>query len=256
MKRTLVWLAALVAAVGIARAAQGRQIKILFWYPGEAGSTEEAQPILDELFTYLNTKVAPDAVSGRYDNTVEGGLAAIRKEKPQMAIISYAAWAQHKGKLGDANVILSTLPAPHGQRTERYWLVGSAATLPPAPTLLSSEPLSAAFVRAELFPDLPAGAKLQSTPQMVAKLKDIGLGKLNASAILTPTEATTLSGISAAWAEGVKRIAPSKPVPTARVVLIDPLFDATKIRAALVGAGADPKARPILDELRLKGFAE
>lgn len=254
--RTLSQFVALIAIVCISSAAHARPVKILFWYPGEAGSPEEAQPILDEFFAYLNTKMLPDEVSGRYENTVDGGLAALRKLKPTLGIVSYAAWMQQRGKLGEARVLLTTLPAPQGQKTERYLLVGRSETLPPTATVLSSEPLTISFIRAELFPDFPLTVQLVSTSQMLSKLKEIGTGTSKAFAILTPTEARALAGLSTAWTQGVKRVAQSKPVPTAPVVLFDPAFDATKIKAVLLGAGSNPKVRPILDELRLKGFAE
>lgn len=256
MTRALFRLMAFIAICCYACAAHARPVKMLFWYPGEAGSTEEAQPILDEFFAYLNTRMLPDEVSGRYENSVEGGLAAIRKERPALAIISYAAWTQHQGELGKAAVLLSTLPAPAGQKTERYVLVGRSETVPPTVAVLSSEPLNIAFVRAELFPDLPPTVQLISTAQMLSKLKEIGEGTSKSFAILTPSEARALAGLSSSWTHGVKQVAQSKPVPTARVVLFDPTYDAKKIKAILLGAGSDPKARPILEELRLKGFAE
>lgn len=256
MRRTLVssLLLLLVLCPVIAHAGA---VKMLFWYPGEAGSTEEAQPVIDAFLDYVNGKIGAGTVVGRYVNTDAAGIASVKKERPAIGIVSYAAWVQHKAELAGATVVLATLPLPAGQKTERYALVSATGKIPAGAQILSSEPLSPAFVRAELFPNLPADAKISQTPQLLFKLKEIGEGKSNAVAILTPTEAATLAQVSAAWSQGVKTIAPSKPVPTARVLLFDPAWkDVAKFKAALLGAGADPKAKEILTEMRLKGFSE
>lgn len=244
-------------SVVLMSSAEARMIKMLFWYPGEAGSTEEAAPLLDEFFAYLNTKIAPDTVSGKYHNTSEGGASYITKEKPQVAIISYAAWKQHASLLKESSMLLSILPLPHGQKTETYALVGKDDALPPGASLFSSEPMSIAFVRNELFPDCPPTASVRQTPQLLAKLKGIGDGSLNAFAILTPMETDALSRMSAAWAKNLKTIARSRPIPTARVVLLDPQWERSAVfKTALIDSGTDPKAKEILEEMRLKGFSE
>ncbi|MFH0799759.1 MAG: hypothetical protein V2A66_06215 [Pseudomonadota bacterium] len=240
-----------------ASAAHAGNVKMIFWYPGEAGSTAEAAPVLDAFFKYVGGKMTPDAVTGKYFNVVPDGVTYIKREQPAVGIVSYAAWVQNRDKISGADVILSTIPLPGGASTERYALVGRDGKPAAGWQILSSEPLGVAFVRGELFPDLPASANIQATAQLIAKLKDIGEGKLNATAILTPTEAATLAKLSAPWAKALKVITESKPVPTARVVLFDQGWKgAAKFKAALVASGSDPAARDILQEMRLKGFAE
>jgi hypothetical protein len=256
MKRVSVLFLALCVIFLAAKTAEARALKMVFWYPGEAGTTEEGQPVIDAFLDYLSGKLAPDKISGRYVNSADSGISYIRKEKPVIGIVSYSAWSQHKGEFPGATVILSTLPLPAGKRLEFYELVGREDKIPANAQILWSEPLSPGFIRAELFPLIPGDATFSQTPQMIFKLKEIGEGRNNSIAILTPTEAATLARVSAAWAKGVKTITKSKPVPTARAVLFDSAFDATKLKAALVGAAADPKAQEILEELRLKGFSE
>ena len=235
----------------------GRPAKMIFWYPGEAGSTEEAQPFLDVFLAYLNDKTQPYVIEGQYFNTIEDGLAYIKKRNPKVGIISFAAWTQYRQQLGQAVDWLSTLPLPHGKSMESYALVGRTQNIGPNIPIFSSEPLTGPFVIEKLFPRVPANAKLSSTPQLLFTLRRIASGQIEGAAILTPTEAATLKRLTAPWAKGLVTIAQSKPVPTARVVLFDPAWkDAPKLKAALLSAGQDPKAREILVELRLKGFAE
>lgn len=240
----------------LASVAHARQIKMIFWYPGEAGSTKEAQPILDEFFEYLNGKITPTRISGKYFNTAQEGLAYIRSEKPMIGIVSYAAWAQNRDKIGTAQVILATLPLPHGRSTEHYTLVGRNAQIPAGAMIFSSEPLSEPFMRTELFPKLKEGVKISQTHQLLMKLKEIGEGKTNAWAILSPAETGALARLNHPWAKSLKTIAESNPVPTARVILFDETWkDVGRFKTTLLTIGDDMSVRDILDEMRLKGFA-
>lgn len=257
MLSRIISTAALFAIFALPTLAHARVIKMVFWYPGEAGSTVEAQPILDEFCKYLNEQIAPDTVSGKYFNAVADGLAYIQKDKPGIGIVSFAAWAQNKDKLGDASVMLSVLPGPKGKNADIYTIVGANDKIGPTDQLLSSEPMSVQFARDNIFGSLPPTVRISQTPQMLMKLKTIADGGVSDKAILTPTEALSLSMISAEWAKKLKTIAQSKPVPTARVVLFDKkLPEASKLKDALLLSGRDPKAKEVMDEMRLKGFAE
>ncbi len=237
--------------------AQARTVKMVFWYPGEAGSTVEGQPVLDAFFDYVSKKIAPDKMEGRYFNGVSDGLQYIMKEKPAVGIVSFAAWSQNSTKLGGAKILLATLPMPSGQPTERYTLVGTATDIKAGTNVMSSEPLSEAFVRNALFKKIPAGLKFTQTPQLFANLKKIADGSLNAAAILTPNEAQTLQKISAAWVKSLKEIALSEPVPTARLIVFDQGWNGSeKFKQALLQIGSDSSAKDFMDEMRLAGFAE
>lgn len=237
--------------------AHARVMKMVFWYPGEAGSTSEAQPVLGEFFTYLNRKISPDTVAGRYFNTTAEGLAYIEKERPAIGIISFAVWTENRDKLKGASVFLSTLPTPYGKSTENYALAGNDDKVSAVTEIFSSEPFSIGFVRNNLFASLPPDFKLTQTRQMLFVLKKIAEDQLPSKAILTPSEALSLSKLSATWAKSLKILAQSKPVPTARVVLFETgKADAARLKAALLDSGADPEAKETLAELRLMGFAE
>lgn len=243
------------ASLAAARPASAKTVNMVMWYPGEAGSTEEAQPVIDLLFEYVNKKISPDKIQGKYFNSVADGLTHIGSRKPAVAIISYAAWAQNKGRL-QGDVILATLPLPGGAKTESYALVGLAGETARNLPIVSSEPLGISFVRSQLFPNIPVDAKIKESPQLIFSLKKIADGELKSQAILTPTEAATLDQISAEWATKIAVIERSKPVPSARVVLFDPAWGkAAAFKDALIKMNGDPEGREILNELRLAGFA-
>lgn len=231
--------------------------KMLFWYPGEAGSTEEAQPVIDAFCDYLNQSLAPTSITGKYFNSVDGGLRYISGEKPKVGIVSYSAWTENRAKLGSAAVMLAALPLPGGKPTERYALAGSAKEIPAGAKIYSSEPLTQAFISQHLFADLPGDVAFEQTDRIFVKLKAIASGKENAFAILTPMEAFSLKKLSSPWTKPLRFLKESQAVPTARVVLFDPTWkQAPALSEALISSGKDPKASDILEEMRLKGFSK
>lgn len=250
-------LIALITAVIFLHASQvnASDIRMVFWYPGEAGSTEEAQPVLDAFFDYLNGKIEFANIKGHYFNTVQGGLDYIMKNKPKVGIVSFAAWKQNRIKLGDAKVMLATLPLPSGKSTERYGLVCSVKAQAPEGTIYSSEPLEIDYIKQNLFPSIPDDSTIEQTSQIFAKIKKIADGSIKASAILTPMETATLEKLDSPWIKSLKIVKKSEPVPTARVILFDDKWTGQeKLSEILLATSIDPKASEILEEMRLKGF--
>lgn len=227
--------------------------KFLFWYPGEAGTTEEAQPVLDEFFNYINVRFKTVKLAGKYFNTKESGLNFIKNQKPAIGIVSYSAWEANKTSFPNASIWLATNPLPHGQAQENYLLVGKYPS--PSANIFSSEPLSKDFVKNRLGFDIKNDP--QPTSGILSKLKAIAEGSVQDSAILTPSEGAAFQRMSAPWTASLKIISKSNPVPTARVILFNPsLKNAADLRRVLLNMRNNPEAKPILDELRLVGFSE
>lgn len=261
-KKIIFTLALLFITSGV----HASELKMIFWYPGEAGSTTEGQPVLDAFFDYINKKIAPSKISGQYFNTADGGLAYINKQKPAFGIVSYSAWEMNKSKLANASVWLATNPLPHGKNQEQYILVGKSLSPPPLPSaenakgespVFSSEPLSRDFISNIL--GLTGAQKMTptQTQQILFKLRSIAEGTTAGAAILTSNEGTTLAKMTAPWTKSLTTIQQSKPVPTARLVLFGaPPKDTDKIRQVLLGMRTDPEAKEVLEEMRLAGFSE
>jgi hypothetical protein len=256
MKRVLAAIAFLCAiTMAIAAHARAEEVKMVFWYPGEAGSTAEAQPVMDAFSEYVSSGMKPDQLKAQYFNTVKGGLDYISRHKPKVGIISYAAWTQNRTKLQGAGVVLATRPLPKGKEVQTYALVGKGKSVPDGAKVYSSEPLSTGFVKAHLFAELPSGVTLVQTDRMFVKLKGIAAGQDNAFALLTDTEASTLKRLKSDWAKSLDTIERSKPVPTARVVVFDASWKGKeKFSEVLLTANKDPKAAEVLEEMRLVGF--
>jgi hypothetical protein len=229
---------------------------MLFWYPGEAGSTAEAQPILDEFTKYLESRIPNLKLSPKYFNTVDEGLAFINNSKPVLGIISYAAWEEYKSKFPEAKVWLATNPLPYGKKEESYLLVSGSAPGGAGMPIYSSEPMTKNFIVNSLGFSQAASLTPAPTSQILMKLKAIGSGEVKAMAVLTPMEGATLKKMTAPWTKNIKTVAVSKPVPTARVVLFSSMPKIDSLKSTLLEIKNDPNAKEILDELRLAGFSE
>lgn len=257
MKRTLSLLV-IICIVSIASLAHARAAKMVFWYPGEAGSTEEAQGLLDELFEYLKKKNAKLDINGAYFNTVDGGKSYIKKDKPALGIISYPAYVMNKDVLGNTAVILATLPLPLGKNIEQYHIVGPEKLADNGQILYMSEPLTRDFITKYLYPDLPASIKLKQTPSLLSTLKKMSKGEIKGYALLTTNEYMTLTKMTAPWTKEVTKggINICKPIPSARFVMFGDYPEKEALISTLMGMQSDPDGKAILEELRLTGFAK
>lgn len=253
--RNTVRTLAIMFVIFLAQTADAETIKMIFWYPGEAGSTEEAAPFLDAFFDKVSKKLGGTKVEGKYFNTVSAGLKYIKTQRPDVGIISFAALTQNGDKIGKFEAFLATLPLPNGKNTERYSLVGKSGAKS-INQYISSEPLSNYFIKQNLFPNISSDATVKESPQILQDLKKIAEGSLAAFAILTPTEAATLKLLQFPWTKNLTFISESSDVPTAKVVTFSTAWrDKEKFKDALMSLSGDTEGKDILDEMRLKGFS-
>lgn len=232
--------------------------KFIFWYPGEAGSSGVAQPIIDQFFDHINKNMGGDKIEGKYFPTEAGGRAYIAAERPLMGVVSLISYAKEGNRTG-MTVVARTRPLPGGTTTQKYYLVGSKehqekGTVPAS--IFSSEPMTAAFAKNAL--KLPVGsATITQTVNTLGKLKAIANGE-DVSAILTEVEHRTLKNTKAEWAAQIATIAGSASVPTAPLVAFgkgpgDPVI--SKISSILMKMSGDSSAKEILSTLRFAGFS-
>ena len=235
--------------------AVAKDIQMIFWYPGEAGTTEMARPTLDLFFDYINAIIVPDKITGQYFNTTKDGLSFIKGKSPTLGIISFATFSEHVGKLGKVSVLLKTLPLPAGKTSEEYVIVGKG----PRPAnwntaLFSKQPLTLDFVKKYILPtsDSP---QIVTVPAILPLLRDLSTGAKSGGAILKPTEYFAFKNLDQPWTKELALWQTSPAVPTAPVVLFgDGSALTEKIKKIMVDMSADPEGIAILNELRLKGF--
>lgn len=256
LKKLLITLAALVSLFpNILRA---ETYKMIFWYPGEAGSTELAQPTIDAFFAYINKRVAPDKIEGSYINTQNEGLRFIKDKKAKLGIISFAAIQINKDKLPRLETILKTRPLPSGKAEEEYVIVGNG----PAPKdwdavpLYSKQPLTGDFVKRYMLPETVA-PKITVVTNIIPTLKDVSMGAKKGGVILQPIEYFSLGNIDQPWAKSLKVWKKTSPLPSAPVVVFGASSDGImKIKGEMLKMADDAEGKEILNSLRLAGFAE
>lgn len=231
---------------------------MIFWYPGEAGSTSEAQSTLDTFFDYINVRIMPDKISGKYFNTVGEGLNSIKQSRPKFGIISFAAYEVNRDRLGDVTKLLSTLPLPDGKSSENYVIVGLGKA--PAAwdiTLYTKQPLTLNFVKKHILRTESVSPDISLVTNILPTLKDAATGVKKGGVILQPMEFYTLKNINQPWTKALDVWLTSGPVPSAPLVVFgeeNPL--AQKLTDVLLNMSDDPKGSEILQMLRLKGFSK
>lgn len=261
MKKTLLIALLFMSFTITSYRAYALSYKMLFWYPGEAGSSADAEPILDDFFKYINKQIAPDVLEGKYFPTDDAGRAYIGSNRPAIGIISLTSYIKESARGTPMTIIAQTRPLPGGATTQKYYLVSGAShkdkgTLPQK--IYSSEPLAASFVKNVLFSSIKIEPSMLSESQnTLGKLKSIADGE-DIAAILTDIEYQTLKRMKAPWTSQVVLISESSPVPSAPVVAFgkgegDPFI--SKIKDVLIKMGGNTETKPILESLRLAGFA-
>ena len=232
--------------------------QMMFWYPGEAGTTADAQATLDFFFGYINKQLS-HKVSGKYFNNVSDGLKFVNQSKLKFAIISLAAYETNKDKLKNSSIFLKTLPLPDGKPYETYSIVGRG----PMPNgalnnskleLFSRQPLTSSFVNKYLIKN--SSAKITTVPNILPLLKELASGQKKGAAILQPMEYFTLKNMNQAWAKELT-VWHTQSVPSAPFLIFGEQNKSTdQIKSVLLKMNKDPEGNLILETLRLKGFAE
>lgn len=234
--------------------ARAEKVQLLFWYPGEAGSQAEAQPLLDAFSTLLNTQ-SPAPISATYHNDRTAGEQFIQQQHPTFGILSYHAWLNWQNTHPKSKVFLQVLPN-HGQLTEKYVLVGKSAPQGQI-QVLSSEPLSENFLTQQLFPHKTWSAKMTSSKQLLFKLKELADGKWSGYCLLSPREATSFAALKSPWKQQLSFTQSSAAVSTARLIIFakePPQIEQWK--KTFLELSKNPAANEVLEELSLSGFAE
>jgi len=255
-----------VALISITtHSANAKASKMIFWYPGEAGSTSEAAPLLEEFSNYVKKKSGIE-LEGTYINDVSKGIVFIKKQKPAFGIISHITLEENRTTLPPPfTTVAWTKPLPDGKTTEQFSLVGYRVpeseetwTPPTNLTVLTSIPISIAYLKSTLFPNLTGNIMVKMTNTILMTLKKMSTeANPNQVALLTPMESYALKSMSAEWTTKLAELVKSKSIPTAALVSFqdDPRKADTLVKT-LIDMSNDPEGKEILETLRLKGFAK
>lgn len=236
--------------------AAGGSLDFVIIQPGQPGTPEEAQPVMDSFAAYVREKLdAKVEVTGCYFNDLEEAMDFMKGERPQWGIVSLGFYADHAADF-QMTPIASTCPGGFSKDILRLavsreapdsWhsLQGTVSG-----TMLFVPDVAACELFASPLDKLPF--KLTGTYQPLRSLRSASKGQL-AGVVLDRLQYRSMQSLSVAGT--VKIIVTSKELPTSPVVWFGPRNERTKALAAiLTGMRKDADAANLLKILQTDGF--
>jgi ABC-type phosphate/phosphonate transport system substrate-binding protein len=241
---------------GVSPAVSQERMNFVVIQPGQPGSAEEAQPVMDALAAYLQQKLGNDpAVAGSYFNRTEEALAALEKQIPQWGIVSLGFIVEHGDRFA-MQPIASTRPG--GSEQDRWHLVVARDQVADwrklcgqvQGTMLFQDSAAARLLFDAEPKQLPFA--LQGTSSPLRAVRDVARGKA-AGAVLDLPQYQALQALP--LMEKLTVIHRSAPLPTAAVVWFGPSGPpARKLADVLRRMADDPAAKDLLQLLQTDGF--
>lgn len=233
---------------------------MIFWYPGEAGSTSEAAPVLTAFFDYVNKNLKGDSITGKYFNSVSSGESFLRSSSPKFGIVSWITLQDNRSKIPAHNILVQTLPLPYGSSEDQFSVVGNASLTNwnggDNLTIYSSVPVSLEFLKTRFALDIKGNATVKPISGILGTLKKMAATTgANEIALLTPMEKYTLDNMKSDWTKNIKELQKCKLIPSAQLIYFGdrPLVTDAFLKI-LREMPNNPEGKEILETLRLKGF--
>lgn len=255
------WIFLVVICVAFP-SAHAEEHHFLFWYPGEAGSTPQAQPLLDQFAERLDAQTPGMTWKAIYFSTESAGRAFLTARRPSFGIVSYAMYMKYRQRFGMAP-IAATRPLPEGKTTEVLALyAGPCAAVTGGAAVYCSQPwplelLRTTFSQNDRVQSWRTG-QLRVISNMRQTLEQMTQGAPCALAILSGAEQAALGALKAPWVNQLTLVARSTPLPTPPVVAFRAFGSQPHealVREALLTMSKDPAAGALLNEMRLAGFS-
>lgn len=237
-------------------------LEMIFLYPGGQGSSEQAQPLLDQFAEVLKTSSGGKLEAKvKYFSKIEEGETFLNAGKAAAGILAEDLFLE-QGKKWQAKVLLRTQMLPSGDGKNQYVVLGPKNTVLPTSgeiALISSRPLNASYIKEQLFPQWNTSVQVKASSNVVGTLRKVGMGQDQAFVLLDQFEFANVSRLKTAWVAGLKELARSQTVPSAPLVVFGERLDAAtrnQLKSALLKMGQQPQGKEVLNLLRLKGFQE
>jgi len=238
------------------------EINMLFWQPGGQGSTEEAAPILNQLFSKLSAKTGI-TISGQYSNDLGEGLLLIKNKKINVAIVPVDI-LDNKRINTPYRIILSTQPLGTRKSFEQYSLYSNKQTaINQIKTLYTTTEFQGDYVKNNILgsiqDQLDKDLKIIPSTETFAQLKKISMQNIQTDegVLLNSFETASLSKTKLDFIKNLIKLFTSPPTKPPQVVSFE-LSEGfeNKIRNGLLELSKEPETKQIIEELRLEGFAE
>lgn len=228
--------------------------------PGQPGSPEEAQPVMNVLADYLRERVKADKIQGKYENRLPEALELLRREKPRWGIVSLPFYVRHAEGL---RLVPVASTRPNGRSKDVWTLMAPRDTAGDWRTLRGTvlgtmlfEPGSAACLLFRVaHRQLPMHFEGTSRPLLaIRRMVNVRpAGKDISAVVLDSSQVEALKTLP--LAEKLQGIHQSGELPTSPVVSFGPPDEGTRsLVSALMAMKDDEKGRELLQVLQTDGF--
>jgi len=259
-KRGWVLSAALLSAA-VAGSHASEPVTLVACAPGYPGSTEQAQPTMDE-FAAHTARVSgwsEAALGAVYHNDLEEGLARLEQSDAVLALVPLPFYLEYVDRL-ELQPLLEALNA--GRPQETWTLVTGKGTVTGPGSLDGWEitgrgGYSTSFVRniaLDGWGALPDTADVTFSARTVSALRRASRGE-PVAVLLDGEQNAALEGLS--FASDLDRVFESGRLPASLLCVVHDRLAPDKINEltdGLASMAGKKKGREILEELRLSGF--
>jgi hypothetical protein len=224
--------------------------------PGQPGTSQDAQPVMDALARYLQKKLGTGVtIHGRYFNQTEDAAAYLAENQPEWGIVGLGYYLGHAGARC-MTPLASTRP---GGADSDVWRLVVAKDGPDKWQSLkgavSGTMLFEPGIAAGLLFDTPAAElpfTLEGTVRPLRALRSVLRGK-GGAVVLDKPQYDAVQALSIA--SGLKVIKTSMALPTSAVVAFGPKQKIhERLSAVLHEMRNDPAAADLLQLLQTEGF--
>lgn len=262
----LVFLAAagllVLPAMGLpVQAADSAPLTLVLCAPGYPGSTEDAQPTMDQLAAYVATHAGwtPDRVQAIYHRTSDAGVPRMQEADAALAMVPLPFFVRYEEELKLRPLLLVE---PEDNAQEIWSLVARRGLITSPEDLagweITGQPCYAPrFVRGPVLGDwgpLPADVKLTFSDRVLSALRRAA-GEDKVAVLLDREQAEAMAALP--FAADLEVVTRSRPLPANLVCALGESTDQDDldtIVAALRDMNQQEDGRTVLAETRMKRF--
>ena len=237
---------------------------LLVFYPGGAGSAEDAATVMREFGAALAKGAGwPEgALTVSYENDLTAGLATIQNNKPGFALVGLPVYLSQGAKL-KMKLVAQSLPG--GRKTDAYYMMGrkdGPKNLQAAKglKLISNQLYDKTFISRCVLggQNVEEFFKLKEVSSGLRAIRSVADDENKADLVLLDQhQHNALGGLDEA--KLLQLVHRSPDLPTAPLVALDGVAadaDIVAIKKALLGLAGNSAAKDLLDTMTLKGFGE
>jgi hypothetical protein len=255
-----VWMVFFVAIAGFfwpGPAISGDVLDFAVIQPGQPGTPQEAQPVMDALAAYIQKKMGPGVtIKGSYFNELDPALDVLHNRRPTWGIVRLGFYSEQAINF-QMTALASTRP---GGCDKDIWRLVVSRDAPGDWKALHGKVLGNMLFEREaaacLLFGLPSARlpfTLQGTFQPLRSLRNVIRGKA-AGAVLDRTQYAAVQALP--LAKEIKVIHTSRELPASPVVWFGvPDLRTQGLASILLGMKEDKDAETLLKLLQTDGFA-